>query len=178
MEVQLFLVLKGKKAVRKWSTKWYIADVCSAANPIKVLYIVSSRILIVSNLGTTREQVEIGETLCSALQSGSSIQLFSVISLFILEQSLWLRWEPHMQKKKKKIPMCVLFLLVKYPISQFWALWILFAFPGPSISFAVSCCPSPCLHVVKLGVCMLEDVCLTVLPFPVTVPCHSFCSCP
>lgn len=102
MEVQLFLVLKGKKAVRKWSTKWYIADVCSAANPIKVLYIVSSRILIVSNLGTTREQVEIGETLCSALQSGSSIQLFSVISLFILEQSLWLRWEPHMRKKKKK----------------------------------------------------------------------------
>lgn len=85
----------------------------------------------------------------------------------------WLRWEPDLKKKKKS---SYVFLLVKYPISQCWALWIIFSFPGPCTSFAVSCCPSPCLHAVKLGVCMLEDVCLTVLPFPVAVPCHSFCS--
>lgn len=70
----IFSIKGEKKAVKKRSTKWYIADVCSAANPIKVPYIVSSRILIVSNLGTTREQVEIGETPCSALHSASSIQ--------------------------------------------------------------------------------------------------------
>lgn len=71
-------------------------------------------------------------------------------------------------EEEKKNSGC--FYLVKYCISQCSVLWIFFfSFPDPSVSFAVSCYPSSCLHVVKLRAYILEDSRIAVLPFPVVV---------
>lgn len=149
MKVKLFLVFFFK--VKKWSTKWYAADVYSATNPIKVPYIVSSRILIVSNLGTTWERVEIGETTCFAARRGSAIQLFSIISCtwaisfaakVVATRSLS-RWFPHVWWTwRRKITCCyravdkksrVCFYLIKYCIRQeFSAVDFIFHFLTPA----------------------------------------------
>lgn len=167
MKVQLFLVLKEKK---RQSENDPLSDtlLTSVVQPTQLrCHILFPAGFWLFLIWEPRESSgnRWNAVLCSA--EWSSIQFLCNFPPHTGAISLaWLRWELHMQKKTNSC----MFLLVKYPISQCWALWILFSFPGPCISFAVSCCPSPCLHVVKLGVCMLEDVCLTVLPFS--------CGCP